>query len=96
MPTYIGQVKTINWKFWSFQKISFSEKQIDEMKTLVNSKGYINLNMNPRKEIGKYGETHTLTIDEYLSDGETQKSSIQPKQARRPMSDEITIEDIPF
>lgn len=44
--------------------VSFSaEKMISFIKANTNTKGYCNLKMIKRKEVGKFGDTHSVTLD---------------------------------
>ena len=64
MPKYINSIKVKPGKYGL--KVSAKlEDLISELKQHVNEKGYINLDLNPRKEPGKYGETHSVTVDEW-------------------------------
>lgn len=61
-----------------------ADKIIEEIKKHTNAKGYINLELNPRKEVGKYGETHSVSVDTW-----------EPKQHAEPATaDEPN--DLPF
>lgn len=40
-----------------------AEDVIAQIKEHTNSKGYFNWEINQRKEVGKYGETHNVTVD---------------------------------
>ena len=63
MATYANGItgKAINGKYWEFIKISIN---IEKLKQHQNDKGWVNLLMNKRKEVGKYWETHSFTLDE--------------------------------
>ena len=55
---YVGNAK----RFGDYGQIKVSFKLAD-VQQYVNDKGYVNLVIAERKEVGKYGETHTVTID---------------------------------
>jgi hypothetical protein len=40
-----------------------AEDVINQIKENTNEKGYFNWNISERKEVGKYGETHYVTVD---------------------------------
>lgn len=40
-----------------------AEDVIEQIKAHTNPKGYFNWDINPRKEKGKYGETHSVSVD---------------------------------
>lgn len=64
MPQYINSIKVKQGKFGL--KVSGKvEDIIAELKANQNDKGYINLDFNPRKQPGKYGESHNVTVDEW-------------------------------
>ena len=57
-------IKTYLGKFGETLKLSFNaDKLIEFANAHKNDKGYINLNINKRKEVGKYGETHSAVLD---------------------------------
>jgi hypothetical protein len=45
-----------------------AEDVIAQLKEHTNEKGYFNWEINPRKEIGKYGETHSVTVNQWKPD----------------------------
>ncbi len=38
---------------------------IEFAKAHANERGYINLNVQARREVGKHGDTHSVTLDTY-------------------------------
>ena len=42
-----------------------------------NAKGFVNINVNQRKEVGKYGETHYATLDTWQPDNSQSKPEQQ-------------------
>ena len=60
---YVGGAKEINGNFGAFHRISFNKQDLETMMNNLNAKGYINLNMNKRREPSQYGQTHSLIID---------------------------------
>lgn len=44
------------------------------VKAHKNERGYINLTISPRREIGQYGDTHSITLDTYQPSGRRQTS----------------------
>ena len=48
---YVGNGKQFETKFGSMLKLSFSKKDLETMLENVNEKGYINLNVNERREV---------------------------------------------
>lgn len=64
MATYVNGItaKAIDGKFGEFFNISIN---LEKLKEFENEKWYVNLVMNKRKEVWKYGETHSFTINEW-------------------------------
>ncbi len=62
--TYIewSSCKAINWQYWEFFNISFN---LEKLQQYANEKGYVNLTMSKRREVGQYWETHYFTLNEY-------------------------------
>lgn len=42
-----------------------ADKVIEEIKKYTNEKGYFNFEIMKRKEVGKYGETHYVKVDDF-------------------------------
>lgn len=67
-----------------------------ELRPLVNDKGYVNFFLGPRKEVGQYGETHSIYV---LEKGEEQaKAAFTPKAPSKPQpKPQISHDDeLPF
>jgi len=60
---YVGGAKEVSGNFGAFHKISFNKDDLELMMNNLNEKGWVNLNMNKRKEPSTYGQTHSLVID---------------------------------
>jgi len=74
-------------------RLSFSRKDLETMQSNLNEKGYINLNLNERKEIGKYGETHSMTVDTW----KPQSQGISQSEAQSVFPDsKVSLDDVPF
>lgn len=71
---YVGGAKEINGNFGAFHRISFSKQDLETMMNNLNEKGYINLNMNKRREPSQYGQTHSLTVDTWKPNQQAQPS----------------------
>lgn len=83
--TYINSIKIKQSKFG--QKMSFNlDKLIEECGKLVNEKGYVNLEILPRKTEGKYGETHSVKLDTWKPNTETNQQQKQ-QQPSKPIDD---------
>jgi len=76
---YVGGGKVVNGNFGLFHRISFNKKDLETMLNNLNSKGYINLNMNERREPSQYGQTHSLVIDTWEpTNSQEPKNNPQP------------------
>ena len=42
-----------------------AEALIEQILKYKNSKGYFNLDITDRKEIGKFGDTHSVSVDQW-------------------------------
>jgi len=94
--TYIdgASCKAINGKFGEFFNISFN---IEKLQQYANEKGYVNLTMSKRREVGQYGETHYFTLNEYNPENSQNNSiSTNNNSSQNNVSDEISVEDVPF
>jgi hypothetical protein len=76
---YVGGAKEINGNFGAFHRISFSQQDLELLLQNLNEKGYVNLNMNKRREPSQYGQTHSLVIDTWQP--QPQQQMPQPPQA---------------
>ena len=55
--TQFGQIIKLGIKVDDF--IAFAKQH-------VNDRGYLNLDIMPRKEVGQYGDTHSVALDDYV------------------------------
>jgi hypothetical protein len=63
--TYVGSAKVIKTQFGEIMKVSFSRSDIEKLTANLNEKGWINLNISERREADKYGNTHSVVIDNW-------------------------------
>ena len=91
--TYINgsSCKAIQWQFGEFFNISF---KVEELQKYANEKGYVNLTMSKRREVGQYGDTHYFTLNEY--NPEAQQNSNNNNSYQNNSNEEISVEDVPF
>ncbi len=84
-----------------FFSLSFNA---EKMKAFIaqhtNAKGYVNLNMGKRREEGKYGETHSITLDTWEpksapNERQEQRREEPPRAQVRP-ADEPKTDDLPY
>lgn len=64
MPKYINNIKIKQGKF-GLKMSGNLDKLVEELRQHTNEKGYFNLEIKERKEVGKYGESHSVTVDEW-------------------------------
>lgn len=89
--TYIDgtSCKAINGQFGEFFNISVN---VEKLQQYANEKGYVNMTMSKRREVGQYWDTHYFTLNEYNPENnsatETNNSSDKAW--------DISVEDIPF
>jgi len=91
--TYIdgASCKAINGQFGEFFNMSFN---IEKLQQYANEKGYVNITMSKRREVGQYGDTHYFTLNEY--NPENNQNSANNNSSQNNSSDEISVEDVPF
>ena len=89
--TYIDwtSCKAINGQFGEFFNISVN---IEKLQQYANEKGYVNMTMSKRREVGQYGDTHYFTLNEYNPENSwaTETNNSNDKTW------DISVEDIPF
>jgi len=89
---YVWSGKQKETKLGNLLKISFSNNDITTLLNNLNDKWYVNLNVNERKSVGKYGETHSITIDTWRPGTEVAE---WVRKARKEQ-ESINLEDVPF
>ena len=89
--TYIDgtSCKAISGQFGEFFNVSINVEKIGQY---ANEKGYVNMVMSKRREVGQYGDTHYFTLNEY--NREANQNSNTP--AKKEESDDVSVEDLPF
>ena len=73
MPIYINKVTLKKSKFGINMSVK-TDEFIEQLRQHTNEKGYCNLEINERREVGKYGETHSMKVNEWKP---TQKNEQQ-------------------
>ena len=59
-------IKTFETQFGEIYKISFNVEMFTKwLKKNQNDKGFVNIDMLKRRELGKYGDSHYCTLDEW-------------------------------
>ncbi len=89
--TYIDgtSCKAINGQFGEFFNVSINVEKIGQY---ANEKGYVNMVMSKRREVGQYGDTHYFTLNEYNPEANQNSNSNNQNNS----SDDISVEDVPF
>lgn len=96
---YIGNWKEIQTQNGSFIALSFSKDDLNKMIENLNDKGWVNLNLNKRKEESKYWHTHSITVNDYKPREEVQDDAPEFKTGsygKVKKEEELNILDIPF
>jgi len=60
-----SSAKEIEWQYGKFLNVSFNAEELFKH---VNEKGYLNLVISKRKEVGPYWDTHSVTINSWTPD----------------------------
>lgn len=68
-----------------------ADKVIEEIKKHTNEKGYFNFELLERKEVGKYGETHYVKVNDWKPTNES-----KPKQNDSFKVEDDRLSDLPF
>jgi len=77
-------VKARDGRFGQEFRISFNvEKMLAFIKQHQTAKGYVNLSMTARREVSKFGETHSVVVDTW-----------EPNQSRR--AEPVSGDDVPW
>lgn len=59
---YVNKISVKKSKF-GLKMSGNAEEVIKQIREHINEKGYFNWDINERKEVSKYGETHSVTVD---------------------------------
>ena len=91
--TYIDwtSCKAISGQFGEFFNVSIN---VEKLQQYANDKGYVNMVMSKRREVGQYGDTHYFTLNEYNPEANQNTNSASTKESDT--NDEISVEDVPF
>jgi len=90
--TYIEwtSCKAINGQFGEFFNISIN---VEKLQQYANEKGYVNMTMSKRREVGQYWDTHYFTLNEYNPENANNSSNTNNSSDK---AWDISVEDIPF
>jgi len=74
-------------------KLSFKDTDIAAfVREHKNERGYVNLIISQRREVGQYGDTHSVSLDTW----QPPKPSGQPTHYEQKRTAPVTSDDIPF
>tara|TARA_R110000850_G_scaffold229969_2_gene354765 strand:+ start:736 stop:984 length:249 start_codon:yes stop_codon:yes gene_type:complete len=68
--------KAITGQYGEFFNMSFN---LEKLAQYANEKGYINITMSKRKEVGQYGDTHSFTLNEWKPEQKKTEAKIEEK-----------------
>lgn len=66
------------------------EKFAPFVKQHKNERGYINFNLSLRKEVGPYGDTHSLSLDTYTPKAKPEGSPELKNKSTKPIEKKLT------
>lgn len=94
---YIGGAKEKVWQDGNSSfSISFSEKDLALLLANKNERGYVNLKMVKRREPSKYGQTHSIVIDDWEPNAQQTANQVARDEQLTNFPDVISDIDIPF
>lgn len=65
--------KAIEGQYGEFFNMSFN---LEKLAQYANEKGYINITMSKRKEVGQYGDTHSFTLNNWTPEAKKEDDSL--------------------
>ena len=96
---YVGNGKAKSSKFGEQIILSFSERDLTVMQEHLNDKGWMSIYLCKRRETGKHGETHYMTVAIPKDRSETQdepRHTAEPEVRPAPDNDIPDMVDSPF
>jgi hypothetical protein len=84
---YLGSAKAIKTEHGGLLKVSFNRDDLQKMMDNLNAKGWINLNCSKRKEVSQYGQTHSISIDNWQPDTTQAREGLNQPQTTPTMND---------
>ena len=81
---YVGGGTAINTQYGELLKISFNDRDLQLMQSMLNEKGWINLNCNRRQQPSQYGQTHSIVIDEWKPQQQAPQQQYQQQSPAQP------------
>ena len=59
---FVGSARSGETQHGGYLKVQFKDADYEMMRRFANEKGYTTLFVSKRREVGKYGDTHSITI----------------------------------
>lgn len=84
-----GSSKQVTTQYWDILNLSL---KLSDMQAIVNEKGYVNMTVLKRKEVGQYWDTHYVVENDY----KPKQQGISHSEAQGVFTDKVSIEDVPF
>ena len=81
---YLGSAKAIQTQHGGLLKVSFKREDLETLLANVNQAGYVNLNVSKRKEVSQYGQTHSISIDDWTPNKQQGMQQAQDQAASPP------------
>ena len=69
------------------------DTMVEFLQNNANEKGYVNLIIGSRRQVGTYGETHSASLDTWTPDGNNSSNATEAAPAAQPA---IQADDLPF
>lgn len=93
MPIYLEgmQIKEVNF---GNIRLSFSDKAIQQLQANKNAKGYSNWELKKRREPGTHGDTHYMTVNEFVPDASAAEQKKKDQLALADLNN--PQDDLPF
>ena len=86
-------VKKVSTSFGELLNITIKSSELENLRKLQDEKGYIKLTIGEKKETDKFGNTHSVWLNDFVPD-----SSKSPGKPYTPpaIADSDDEEDLPF
>lgn len=85
-----GSAKAVSTQYGDILNLSL---KLEDMQAIVNEKGYVNMSVLKRKELGQYGDTHYVVENDYQKNREANGAPSAPVGGPSTKAAEM---DVPF
>lgn len=86
-----GSAKSVSTQYGEFINLSL---KLADMQAIVNEKGYVNMTVLKRKELGQYGDTHYVVENDYVP--KAKQDNLQTVKEVFPQAERPDIREVPF